>query len=124
MLVLQFLALASPILGALPYKTHDISSLLVEEAKGVTYRNPAGQVQPLEKILAAGGANSVKLRLWVNPPSGEYNLTYGLKLGQRVKAAGLKVILNLHYSDNWADPGKQVGFSLHSCAHDKILKLN
>jgi len=44
----------------------------------------------------------------VNPPTGEYNLTYALTLAQRAKTAGLGIILNLHYSDTWADPGKQI----------------
>lgn len=42
---------------------------------------------------------------WVDPPDGTYNLDYALKLGAQAKAAGLSVILNLHYSDDWADPG-------------------
>jgi arabinogalactan endo-1,4-beta-galactosidase len=88
-------------LGALLWKTHDISSLLVEEKKGVVYKDASGQVAPLEQIVKKGGANSIKIRLWVDPPNGEYNLDYGLRLGKRAKAAGLAVVINFHYSDTW-----------------------
>jgi arabinogalactan endo-1,4-beta-galactosidase len=103
--ILSLLAIAQ---SALHWKTHDISSLLVEEKKKVTYKSSSGAIQPLEQILKAGGANSVKIRLWVDPPSGEYNLEYGLRLGRRAKEAGLAVVINFHYSDTWADPGHQI----------------
>lgn len=44
---------------------------------------------------------------WVNPSDGVYGLDYGVELGKRAAAAGLSVVLNLHYSDTWADPGHQ-----------------
>ncbi|QDS74448.1 hypothetical protein FKW77_006400 [Venturia effusa] len=92
---------------SLIWKTHDISSLLLEEQAGVKYRDLNGTTAPLETIIKNNGANSVKIRIWVAPPTGEYNLDYALKLAKRVKAAGLGIILNLHYSDSWADPAKQ-----------------
>ncbi|KAF2428692.1 glycoside hydrolase family 53 protein [Tothia fuscella] len=94
--------------AVLLWKTHDISSLLVEEAKKVHYKSLSGTIQPLETILKAGGANSVKIRFWVDPPNGEYNLAYGLRLAKRAKEAGLAVVVNFHYSDTWADPGHQI----------------
>jgi arabinogalactan endo-1,4-beta-galactosidase len=99
--LVTLLSLLPYALGALLWKTHDISSLLVEEKKGVVYKDASGQVTPLEQILKKGGANSIKIRLWVDPPSGEYNLEYGLALGKRAKAAGLAVVINFHYSDTW-----------------------
>lgn len=105
---LPYLSLLAVARSTLLWKTHDISSLLVEEKKKVNYKSPSGAIQPLEQILKAGGANSVKIRLWVNPPSGEYNLEYGLRLGKRAKEAGLNVVINFHYSDTWADPGHQI----------------
>jgi hypothetical protein len=95
-------------LAALVWKTHDISSLLVEEKKGVVYKDASGQVQPLEQILKKGGANSIKIRIWVDPPSGEYNLDYGIRLGKRAKAAGLAVVINFHYSDTWVSSDRLV----------------
>ncbi|KAF2260947.1 glycosyl hydrolase 53 [Lojkania enalia] len=94
-------------LAALRDKGVDWSSLLVEERAGKTYKNTAGQTQPLETILKNAGVNMVRQRIWVNPSDGNYNLDYNIKLAQRAKAAGLKIYLNFHYSDTWADPGKQ-----------------
>ncbi|KAJ4324588.1 hypothetical protein N0V94_001158 [Neodidymelliopsis sp. IMI 364377] len=99
---------AATALAALPYKGIDWSSLLVEEKAGKTYKNAAGQTQPLETILKNTGVNTVRQRIWVNPSDGNYNLDYNIKLAKRAKAAGLKIYLDFHYSDNWADPGKQV----------------
>ncbi|KAF1993647.1 glycoside hydrolase family 53 protein [Amniculicola lignicola CBS 123094] len=98
---------ATPILAALPYKGVDWSSLLVEEKAGRTYKSNTGQVQPLETILKSSGVNTVRQRIWVNPSDGNYNLDYNVKLAKRAKAAGLKIYLDFHYSDTWADPGKQ-----------------
>lgn len=99
---------ASTALAALPYKGVDWSSLLVEEQAGKQYKNSAGQIQPLETILKNTGVNTVRQRIWVNPSDGNYNLDYNIKLAKRAKAAGLKIYLDFHYSDNWADPGKQI----------------
>jgi arabinogalactan endo-1,4-beta-galactosidase len=102
------LLLATTALCALPYKGVDWSSLLIEEKSGKTYKNAAGAVQPLETILKSSGVNTVRQRIWVNPSDGNYNLDYNIKLAKRAKTAGLGVYLDFHYSDNWADPGKQV----------------
>jgi arabinogalactan endo-1,4-beta-galactosidase len=84
----------------------DISFTLQEEAAGKSYRDN-GVVQPIERILAARGSNYVRLRVWTAPPSGYSTLQTALALGRRAQRAGLKILLNLHYSDFWADPGKQ-----------------
>lgn len=102
------LLFAASALAALPYKGVDWSSLLIEEKAGKQYKNAAGVVQPLETILKASGVNTVRQRIWVNPSDGNYNLDYNLRLAKRAKAAGLKIYLDFHYSDSWADPGKQV----------------
>ncbi|KAG9377518.1 hypothetical protein A1F94_011921 [Pyrenophora tritici-repentis] len=106
--LLSGLLCAATALAALPYKGADWSSVPIEEAAGKTYKNAAGQAQPLETILKNSGANTVRQRIWVNPSGGNYNLDYNVKLAQRAKAAGLGIYLDFHYSDNWADPGKQV----------------
>lgn len=93
--------------AALSYKGVDWSSLLVEEATGKTYKNSAGTTQPLETILKASGVNTVRQRIWVNPSDGNYNLQYNINLAKRAQAAGLKIFLDFHYSDTWADPGHQ-----------------
>ncbi|KAK1141198.1 hypothetical protein N8T08_009237 [Aspergillus melleus] len=93
--------------AALTYRGADISSLLVEEKAGIAYKNLNGETQPLEEILADNGVNSIRQRLWVNPSDGDYDLDYNIKLAKRVKAAGMSIYLDLHYSDTWADPKSQ-----------------
>jgi arabinogalactan endo-1,4-beta-galactosidase len=84
----------------------DISSLLREEAAGRTFEDK-GRVAPVEHLLAARGATVVRLRVWVNPPPGESDLASALVLAKRAHAAGLRVLLDLHYSDSWADKSNQ-----------------
>jgi arabinogalactan endo-1,4-beta-galactosidase len=103
----HLLALATTATAALTYKGVDWSSLLIEEAAGHSYTGLNGQKAPLETILAANGVNTVRQRLWVNPRDGNYNLDYNLRLARRAKAAGLKLYLDLHFSDTWADPAHQ-----------------
>lgn len=101
------LAFAPQVFAALTYKGVDWSSITIEENAGFSYKNTAGTTQPLETILAASGVNTVRQRVWVNP-NGQYNLNYNLALAKRAKAAGLKIYLDLHFSDTWADPTQQV----------------
>jgi arabinogalactan endo-1,4-beta-galactosidase len=113
--VLLFHSLAT---ASLTYRGADISSLLIEEGAGIRYKNLNGQTQPLENILKANGVNSIRQRVWVNPSDGHYNLDYNLKLAKRVKAAGMSIYLDLHFSDTWADPSHQVcGCECASSAH-------
>ncbi|KAL4900538.1 Arabinogalactan endo-beta-1,4-galactanase A [Aspergillus multicolor] len=101
------LSLASLTSAALTYRGADISSLLVEEDSGVAYKNPNGQTQAFESILADNGVNSIRQRVWVNPSDGSYDLDYNVELAKKVQDAGMSVYLDLHLSDTWADPGDQ-----------------
>lgn len=108
-----FLYLTFPTLSAaLTYHGADISSLLLEENKGITYKALNNEAQPLETILANNGANSIRQRLWVHPDNGAYDLEYNLRLARRAKDTGMGVYLDLFLSDTWADPGDQV-YSFH-----------
>lgn len=93
---------------------HDISTLLSVEAAGGKFYDNGVQGDALE-ILRLYGANYVRLRLW-NDPYDENGIPYGagtcdlktvLTLARRAKALGMKWLLDFHYSDFWADPGKQ-----------------
>ncbi len=80
----------------------------VEQAGGVFSEN--GQPRDALEILRDRGVNAIRLRVFVDPDgkgSLVCNLDYVLPLAQRVKRAGLKFLLDLHYSDSWADPGSQ-----------------
>ncbi|KAK4177989.1 family 53 glycosyl hydrolase [Triangularia setosa] len=93
--------------AAIAYKGVDWSSLLVEERAGMSFRDVNGNTKPLERILVENGVNTVRQRVWVNPSNGEYNMDYNIQLARRAKAVGLGVYIDFHYSDTWADPGKQ-----------------
>lgn len=93
--------------AALKYVGVDWSSVKVEEKAGIKYTTSSGQQQSLEKILSSNGVDTVRQRIWVNPSNGDYNLAYNLDLAKRAKAQGLNIYLDFHYSDTWADPGKQ-----------------
>jgi arabinogalactan endo-1,4-beta-galactosidase len=84
----------------------DLSFTTQMEAIGVGYRD-GGVAAPVETLLAARGATLVRLRAWVDPPAGYSDLTDALALGRRAHAAGCAVLLDLHYSDFWADQRTQ-----------------
>ncbi len=84
----------------------DLSFTLQGERAGiVTY--DAGAAAPPERVLAAHGANVVRLRVWVNPPDGYSDEASLLALARRAKEAGLQIVVDLHYSDFWADHRSQ-----------------
>lgn len=85
---------------------HDLSTLQQLESVGKTFSDH-GWVQPVERIVAHHGATYIRERLWVNPPAPFNDLPHILKMARRIKRAGLKLLLDFHYSDFWADPGKQ-----------------
>ena len=93
----------------------DISSLMTLEARGVTFKDANNQVNDLFIILKDAGFKSIRLRLWVNPQSidgeayegGNNDLEVTIALAKRAYSHGFKIVLDFHYSDFWADPGKQ-----------------
>jgi len=66
-----------------------------------------GQAQSPVTIMKENGGNYVRMRLWVNPPAGYSNLAVDLALARQVRAAGMKIYLDVMYSDFWADPQHQ-----------------
>ena len=84
----------------------DLSFTQQEEAAGTRFTDAGKRSDPV-RILRAHGGNYVRMRLWLNPPPGYSDLTNSLALARRAKAAGMKVYLDIHYSDFWADPQHQ-----------------
>ncbi|GAB7192856.1 hypothetical protein NUM3379_35650 [Kineococcus sp. NUM-3379] len=91
---------------ALSIRGADISFTPQLEAAGIEFSD-GGRVRPIEHVLRANGANWIRLRLWVNPPAGYSDLNSVVEMSRRAKTAGLNVLLDLHYSDFWADPAHQ-----------------
>jgi len=92
----------------------DFSHLGFFEDRGIVYKD-GGEPRDALAILKRGGLNCVRLRLFTSSAeqarSDAYNYTnnleYTLPLAARVKRAGLQLMLDFHYSDLWADPGKK-----------------
>lgn len=84
----------------------DLSFTLQLEACAATVSD-RGHAAAVERLLAVRGANVVRLRAWVEPPSGYSDLRSALVLGRRAAAAGCEILLDLHYSDFWADVRNQ-----------------
>jgi arabinogalactan endo-1,4-beta-galactosidase len=85
----------------------DISSLQRSVDLGAKYYNAAGRAQNPLDILKTAGANYMRLRVWNNPVSGYNDKDSVLRQARSIKAKGLKLLIDFHYSDTWADPGKQ-----------------
>lgn len=100
---------ASPALGDDFWRGADLSALPIYEARGAHFTQQ-GKVHDALELLKAQGMNGVRLRLFVQPtPTGivDNSLEYTVALARRVKAAGVGFMLDLHYSDTWADPRAQ-----------------
>ena len=66
-----------------------------------------GSQQDLFALMKSLGFNSIRLRAWVNPADGWCNTADLVKKAVRAKNAGMKILVDFHYSDTWADPGHQ-----------------
>ncbi|PWK36117.1 arabinogalactan endo-1,4-beta-galactosidase [Actinoplanes xinjiangensis] len=74
---------------------------------GARYTDADGTPGDPLDILKNAGVNYVRLRIWNNPRSGYNNKDKVLQYARTVKAKGLRLMVDFHYSDTWADPGKQ-----------------
>jgi len=92
-------------------KGADISWLPQMEATGFKFYNDKGAGEDCFKILKDHGINAIRLRTWVNPSddraSGHCSKDETVAMALRAQKWGMKVMLDFHYSDSWADPGKQ-----------------
>ena len=94
----------------------DISSVLAEEASGVKYYDFEGNETDLFRLLADNGINYIRVRVWNDPRDGEgrgfgggnCDIGTAVEIGKRATACGMKLLVDFHYSDFWADPGKQM----------------
>lgn len=93
----------------------DASAVLAVENSGAKYYGFDGEEQDVFKTLAEAGVNYIRLRVW-NDPYDENGNGYGggnndvataIELGRRATQYGMKVCIDFHYSDFWADPTKQ-----------------
>lgn len=88
-------------------KGADISWLTEMESSGKKFYNSAGTEQDCIQILKNLGMNAIRLRVWVNPAGGWNGTTDVVAKAVRAKNLGMKIMIDFHYSDSWADPGQQ-----------------
>ena len=88
-------------------KGADLSWLSEMEHDSVLFRNDDSEPQDCIGMLRDLGMNAVRLRVWVNHPTGWSNLPDMLTLAQRVQQEGLRLMVDIHYSDFFADPHQQ-----------------
>lgn len=94
----------------------DVSSVLSLEAAGVKYYDYDGTERDLFEVLAENGVNYIRVRVWVDPfdkngngyGGGNCDINVAREIGLRATANGMKLLVDFHYSDFWADPAKQM----------------
>lgn len=94
----------------------DASIVIAEENSGVLYYDEFRQPQDVFEVFAENGITHIRVRVW-NHPYDEQGHGYGggncdidtaVQIGKRATACGMKLIVDFHYSDFWADPSKQM----------------
>ena len=96
-----------PVVASAFAKGADISWVTQMESSGYKFYDKTGTQQDLFTLMKSLGFNSIRLRAWVNPADGWCNTADLLAKALRAKSAGMKIMIDFHYSDSWADPGKQ-----------------
>lgn len=94
----------------------DASSIISLEDSGVKFYNFQNQQQDIFQTLKDAGVNYVRVRVWNNPydsngngyGGGNNDLAKAIQIGKRATSCGMKVLIDFHYSDFWADPGRQL----------------
>ena len=93
----------------------DVSTYLEELANGAKFYDETGEIDPLDAFIE-NGVSYMRIRLWNDPFSsqgepylaGSCDLNHYITLGKLAKSKGFHLFLDLHYSDFWADPNKQI----------------
>lgn len=114
------------------YLGGDISLLPAYKANGTVYKNKDGLAACPYEIFKESGWNAMRVRLFVNPDNAPQankdegvcqDLDYVVGLCKQIKNHGFKLMLDFHYSDTWADPGKQfMPATWADAVKDKIVK--
>ena len=98
-----------------PIRGVDISSILAVENAGVTFCNEYGRKQDIFRTLSEHGVNYIRVRVWNEPydsrgnsyGGGNCDLYTAAEIGRRAAKYGMKLLVDIQYSDFWADPEKQ-----------------
>ena len=85
----------------------DISGTTQLESNGEKLYNAKGEIRENTALMKELGLNAVRLRVWVNPRGGWSGAEDVLEMAKRAKYYDMAIMIDFHYSDWWADPGKQ-----------------
>lgn len=85
----------------------DVSWITEMEKSGKKFYNAAGKEMDCMTLLRDLGVNSIRLRVWVNPSDGWCGKQDVIAKAIRANNLGMRIMIDFHYSDSWADPGKQ-----------------
>jgi len=88
-------------------KGADVSWLSQQEASGQVFRSRSGDPTDPFVLLKGLGVNAIRLRVWVNPREGWNGTADTVAKARRAAAQGMRLMIDFHYSDSWADPGQQ-----------------
>jgi arabinogalactan endo-1,4-beta-galactosidase len=111
-ILIAFMMAAAITAHAEPFvKGADVGWLPQMEASGYKFYNRQGKQEDLLQILKEDGINTIRLRTWVNPSSdrasGHNSKDETVAMAVRAQKMGMRVMINFHYSDSWADPQQQ-----------------
>ncbi len=99
---------AQPVANSDFVKGADVGFLMGQERHGVTFHDRNGNEREcLELLKNDYQLSAIRMRVWVNPRGGTNDKYELLAMAQRAKALGMQLMVDFHYSDWWADPGKQ-----------------
>jgi arabinogalactan endo-1,4-beta-galactosidase len=105
-------------------KGADISWITEMEKDGQKFYNAAGEQKECTALMKELGFNSIRLRVWVDPDGGWCGAEDVLIKARRAQALGMRIMIDFHYSDTWADPSNQktpaawAGLNLHELASE------
>jgi arabinogalactan endo-1,4-beta-galactosidase len=85
----------------------DIGWLSQMESAGYVFYNDSGIQKNCLEILKENGINALRFRVWVNPVGGWCGKKDVAMMAHRADSMGFRVMIDFHFSDSWADPGKQ-----------------
>ncbi len=85
----------------------DVSWITQMEASGYVWYNDSGSQQDVLQILKDHEINSIRLRVWVDPSDSWNGVSDVVNKAVRAQNMGFRILIDFHYSDSWADPGKQ-----------------
>ena len=94
----------------------DASSVIAEEQSGVIYRDYDGKEADVFEVLSKSGVNYIRVRIWNDPydangkgyGGGNNDLAKAIEIGKRATKYKMRLLVDFHYSDFWADPSKQM----------------